>query len=90
MTLHVEDGEFLVVGASGCGKTTIGVDLLSFGGTKNGVFVRLRPAVIKATIGRFLYYVFDRERGVARMMTTWDTTREFIDRFVDAVLAVPP
>ena len=56
----------------------------------NGVFVRLRPAVIEATIGRFPYYVFDRERGVARLMTTWDTTREFIDRFVDAVLAVPP
>lgn len=55
----------------------------------NGVFARLRPAVIDATIGRFPYYVFDPEHGVARLMTTWDTTREFIDRFVDAVRAVP-
>ena len=55
----------------------------------NGVFVRLRPEVIEATIGRFPYYVFDKEQGVARLMTTWDTTREFIDGFVDAVRSVP-
>lgn len=55
----------------------------------NGVFVRLSPAQIEATIGRFPYYVFDKEHGVARLMTTWDTTREFIDGFVDAVRAVP-
>ena len=55
----------------------------------NGVFVRLSPAQIEATIGRFPYYVFDKDRGVARLMTTWDTTREFIDGFVDAVRAVP-
>ena len=55
----------------------------------NGVFVRLSPAQIEATIGRFPYYVFDKDQGVARLMTTWDTTREFIDGFVDAVRAVP-
>ena len=54
----------------------------------NGVFVRLQPKVIEATLARFPYYVFDKENGVARLMTTWDTTREFIDLFVDAVRAV--
>lgn len=55
----------------------------------NGVYVRLRPEVIEATIDRFPFYVFDEEQGVARLMTTWDTTREFIDDFVAAVRAVP-
>ena len=55
----------------------------------NGVFARLQPKVIEATMGTFPYHVFDKEQGVARLMTTWDTTKEFIDHFVDAVRAVP-
>lgn len=51
----------------------------------NGVYARLRPDVIEATIDRFPYYVFDREEGVVRLMATWDTTQEFINDFVDVI-----
>lgn len=55
----------------------------------NGVYVRLRPDEIKATIDKFPYYVFDKDRGVVRLMATWDTTRDFIDEFLDVIIAVP-
>jgi threonine aldolase len=54
----------------------------------NGVYVRLRPDEIKATLDQFPYYVFDKDRGVVRLMATWDTTRDFIDEFLDVIIAV--
>ena len=49
----------------------------------NGVFVRLPTAVIEPLQREFGFYLWDEDRGVARLMCSWDTQPEVIDRFLE-------
>lgn len=56
----------------------------------NGVFVELRPAQAEALWARgWHFYKFIGEHGY-RLMASWATTPETIDRFVADFLALPP
>jgi threonine aldolase len=61
----------------------------------NAVFVALpQPAIERLNEvlpGERPFYVWDTERGVIRLMCSWDTTPEDVDRFVGALRdALPP
>jgi threonine aldolase len=49
----------------------------------NGVFATLPGAVTEQLQGQFPFYVWDARSGVVRWMTSFDTTEEDVDNFVD-------
>ena len=51
----------------------------------NGVFATLPGAVTEQLQGRFPFYVWDPRSGVVRWMTSFDTTEEDVDEFVELV-----
>jgi len=51
----------------------------------NGVFAIIPEDVIKPLQKEFFFYVWDEDRSEVRWMTSFDTTRDDINRFVDAL-----
>jgi len=48
----------------------------------NGVFVELPPEQIPALQEEFGFYLWNAARNMVRLMVSWDTTEETIDRFL--------
>jgi threonine aldolase len=57
----------------------------------NGVFASLPGAAIEplraALPGELPFYVWDEERGIVRLMCSWDTTEEDVDGLAAAIAA---
>ena len=53
----------------------------------NAVFAILPPERIAPLQEKFFFYVWDEQKHEVRWMTAWDTTKEDVDRFVEAVRA---
>ena len=54
----------------------------------NGVFAALPAGVTEQLQGRYPFYVWDPQSGVVRWMTSFDTTEQDVDAFVDLVAAL--
>jgi threonine aldolase len=54
----------------------------------NGVFAALPPGVTEQLQGQYPFYVWDPPSGVVRWMTSFDTTEQDVDQFVDLVARV--
>lgn len=49
----------------------------------NGVFVDMPVRAVEGLQEEFGFYLWNSERNMARLMVSWDTTEETLDRFVD-------
>lgn len=53
----------------------------------NMIFAYMDKKLIKTLQEKFDFYVIDEETGLIRLVTSFDTTKEEIDRFIDAIKA---
>jgi len=51
----------------------------------NGIFVKLPKEIIPKLQDEYFFYVWDEERGEVRWMTSFDTTEDDINNFVDTL-----
>jgi len=51
----------------------------------NGVFVKVKPDWIPELQKQFFFYEWDEKESVVRWMTSWDTTKDDVDSFIELV-----
>ena len=51
----------------------------------NMIFVYMEKDLIEALQEDFDFYVLDEEEGLVRLVTSFDTSKEDVDKFIDAV-----
>lgn len=48
----------------------------------NALFIELAPCILQEIRKEYFFWIWDQSRSIARLMTSWDTSQEYIRAFV--------